>query len=458
MFEVLIAAPASGSGKTAVTCALLAALSKWGLSPCAFKCGPDYIDPMFHRTVLGVESHNLDLFLCEKDRLQTLYTRFRTGHQAVVCEGVMGFYDGVGMTDRASAWEIASLLKLPVLLVVRPKGVSLTLAAQIKGFCQFRPDSRIAGIFLNDCSPMLFASLAPMLERETGLPVVGYLPHMEEAAFESRHLGLYTAGEIDGLQQRIEVLACKLEETTDMGRLLALFSRDTDIADSSISPVKPVVRIGIAQDEAFCFTYAESLSALTDAGAELIPFSPMRDTVLPENLGGLYLPGGYPELYARELSENTALRQQICKAVTDGLPTVAECGGFLYLGQQLEDSQGISYPMAGVLPGTARRQQRLVRFGYTTLIARQDSLLFEKGEQIPVHEFHYWDSTHNGEDFEAIKPVTGKSWTCGFAGPSLYAAFPHLYLGGNTRLAERFVKAAAVYAARCSAREDKKEE
>ena len=187
MVELLLAAPASGSGKTAVTCALLAALAKRGLSPCAFKCGPDYIDPMFHRSVLGVESHNLDLFLCGEERLRALYECHLSGHGAAVCEGVMGFYDGVGgSTTQASAWHVASTLELPVLLVIRPKGASLTLAAQIQGLCSFRENSRIQGVFLNDCSPMLFGSVAPMLERETGLPVLGYLPHMEEAAFESR--------------------------------------------------------------------------------------------------------------------------------------------------------------------------------------------------------------------------------------------------------------------------------
>lgn len=225
MIEFMIAAPASGSGKTAVTCGLLALLAKKGYNPCAFKCGPDYIDPMFHRSVLGVESHNLDLFLCGEERMRNLYTRYSSGHGAAVSEGVMGFYDGVGgSTDRASAWHVADTLGLPVLLVIRPKGASLTISALIKGLCSFRKDSHIKGIFLNDCSPMLYASLAPMLEKETGLPVLGYLPHMEEAAFESRHLGLYTAGEIDGLVHRIDCLADKMEQTVDLSRLLSLFS------------------------------------------------------------------------------------------------------------------------------------------------------------------------------------------------------------------------------------------
>lgn len=443
MVELLLAAPASGSGKTAVTCALLAAFAKRGLSPCAFKCGPDYIDPMFHRSVLGVESHNLDLFLCGEDRLRALYERHLSGHGAAVCEGAMGFFDGVGgSTTEASAWHVADTLELPVLLVVRPKGASLTLAAQIKGLCSFRQPGRIRGVFLNDCSAMQFGSLAPMLEKETGLPVLGYLPHMEEAVFESRHLGLYTAGEIEGLKQRIDVLAEKLEETTDMERLLGLFAgRERENTFKPIeAPVK--TRIAVAWDEAFCFTYAETLDVFRDAGAELLEFSPLHDTDLPEKIGGLYLPGGYPELYARELSRNEAMRTAIRRAIQDGLPTVAECGGFLYLGRSLEDESGTAYPMAGLLPGDGIKKEKLVRFGYAQLTAKSDSLLFAEGEQIPVHEFHYWDSDENGESFNARKPVSGRSWQCGFGEKNLYAAFPHLYFWGNPRWGERFVEAA----------------
>lgn len=446
MIELLVAAPASGSGKTAVTCGLLAALAKRGLSPCAFKCGPDYIDPMFHRSVLGVESHNLDLFLCGEQRLRELYERHASGHGAVVCEGVMGFYDGVGgSTTQASPWHLASVLDLPVLLVVRPKGSSLTLAAQIKGLYDFRENSRIRGLFLNDCSPMLFRSLAPMLEQETGLPVLGYLPHMEEAAIESRHLGLYTAGEIQGLRQRVDVLAQKLEETADLDLLLKLFGGRERKYVPKPAPVAVTARIAVARDKAFCFLYEETLEALRDAGAELVEFSPLADSALPEGISGLYLPGGYPELYAAQLSQNQAMRDAVKQAVLRSLPTVAECGGFLYLGQSLEDGTGIPYPMVGVLPGNGMKGERLVRFGYAHVTAKEDSLLFSKGESVPVHEFHYWDSTQNGEDFQVEKPVSGRSWQGGFGTKSLYAGFPHLYFWGEPRLGERFVEAAAGY-------------
>lgn len=208
MIQFLVAAPCSGSGKTTLTCALLAALKRRGQAPCSFKSGPDYIDPMFHRAVLGVESHNLDLFFSAPETVRALYAQAAAGHGAAVCEGAMGFYDGLGgVSDTASAWHLADTLGLPVLLVVQPRGASLTLAAQINGLKQFRTPSHLAGILLNDCAPHLYALLAPMLERETGLPVLGYLPHLPDAALESRHLGLKTAGEIADLQQKISRMA-----------------------------------------------------------------------------------------------------------------------------------------------------------------------------------------------------------------------------------------------------------
>ena len=443
MIEVLLAAPASGSGKTAVTCALLRALQRRGLQPCAFKCGPDYIDPMFHRAMLGVPSHNLDLFLAQPQTVRTLYEAACRNHGAAVCEGVMGFYDGVGgVTTQASAWQVADTLNLPVLLVVRPKGASLTLAAQIRGLQAFRTPSHLAGILLNDCTPMLADSLAPMLERETGLPVLGCLPHLPEAVLESRHLGLYTAAEIENLTARLDQMATALEENADLDRLLRLCERPSRSVPPSTPQAPSTVPIAVAKDEAFCFTYAETLEVLRQYGGEPVFFSPLHDSALPDAIGGLYLPGGYPELYAKALAKNTAMRASIRHAVENGLPTVAECGGFLYLCQTLQDAQGQHWPMAGVLPGDGVQTQRLVRFGYAELTAETDSLLFRAGEQIPVHEFHYWDCTQNGTAFGVRKPITGRTWRCGFATPTLYAAFPHLYFAGRPQLAERFVKAA----------------
>ena len=472
MMQFVIAAPRSGSGKTTVTCAMLAALKKRGADPCAFKSGPDYIDPMFHRSVLGVESHNLDLYLSSPLVVQNLYAHYAAGHGAVVCEGAMGFYDGQGLTTRASAWELADALDLPVLLAIQPKGASVTLAAEIQGLVHFRQESHIAGILLNDCSEKLFRMLKPLLETETGLPVLGYLPHLPQAVVESRHLGLKTAGEINDLQQKIGLLADALEANLDWAKLEELTDLPTPeppspallkfcglylstYLDSTPTPwpglpvfpgykrKKASVRIAVAQDEAFCFTYAETLDCLRTAGAELVFFSPVHDAALPEGICGLYLPGGYPELYARQLSGNQSMLAAIRDAVQGGLPTVAECGGFLYLGQTLEDADGTVWPMAGVLPGSGVKKGRLVRFGYADMAAKADSLLFHAGEHLYIHEFHHWDSTDNGTAFSVLK--NGEmQWECSFATESLYAGFPHLYWAG-TPLPRRFVSGAMYY-------------
>ena len=445
MIQFLLAAPRSGSGKTTMTCALLMALKRRGCAPCAFKSGPDYIDPMFHRAVLGVESRNLDLFFSAPETVRTLYARGAAGHGAAVCEGAMGFYDGLGgVSDRASAWHLADTLGLPVLLVVEPKGQSLTLAAELNGLVNFRTPSHIAGILLNNCTARMHALLAPMLEKETGLPVLGFLPKLPEAVIGSRHLGLYTAAEVENLQQKLALLADAVEEHIDWPRLLALCEKEPPALPVEPETPPARVRIAVAQDEAFCFTYAETLEAFRDAGAEVVFFSPLRDTALPENIGGLYLPGGYPELHARELSGNTSLLREIKRKIESGLPTAAECGGFLYLGQSLTDAEGQSWPMAGVLPGEAKDAGRLVRFGYAALSADSDSLLFRAGESFPIHEFHHWDSTANGTALAAKKPVGAAAWRCGFVNEHFYAGFPHLYWAG-TPLPQRFAAAAENY-------------
>lgn len=445
MIQFLLAAPRSGSGKTTMTCALLMALKRRGCAPCAFKSGPDYIDPMFHRAVLGVESRSLDLFFSAPETVRTLYAKGAAGHSAAVCEGAMGFYDGLGgVSDRASAWHLADTLGLPVLLVAEPKGQSLTLAAELNGLVNFRTPSHIAGILLNNCTARMHALLAPMLEKETGLPVLGFLPKLPEAVIGSRHLGLYTAAEVENLQQKLALLADAAEEHIDWPRLLALCEKEPPALPVQPETPPARVRIAVAQDEAFCFTYAETLEAFRDAGAEVVFFSPLRDTALPENIGGLYLPGGYPELHARELSENTSLLREIKQKIESGLPTAAECGGFLYLGQSLTDAEGQSWPMAGVLPGEAKDAGRLVRFGYAALSADSDSLLFRAGESFPIHEFHHWDSTANGTALAAKKPVGGAEWRCGFVNEHFYAGFPHLYWAG-TPLPQRFAAAAENY-------------
>ena len=271
---------------------------------------------------------------------------------------------------------------------------------------------------------------------------MGYLPFLPGAAIESRHLGLKTAAEIANLQARLKLLADAAQSSIDWPLLQRLFDRPASAA-APPAAVPPRVRLAVARDAAFCFTYAETLEALHENGAELCFFSPLQDTALPPDIGGLYLPGGYPELYAAELAANAPMRAALKAAVENGLPTAAECGGFLYLGQTLEDADGTPHLMAGVLPGQGVKTGRLVRFGYATLTAQADSMLFAAGEQFPAHEFHHWDSTQNGTALTAAK-ANGRQWACGFANAHLYAGFPHLYWAG-TPLAQRFAAAAERY-------------
>ncbi|MBQ6987202.1 MAG: cobyrinic acid a,c-diamide synthase, partial [Oscillibacter sp.] len=263
--------------------------------------------------------------------------------------------------------------------------------------------------------------------------------------FPSRHLGLYTAAEIGDLRERLQVLSDALEANADLSRLFALCDGATP--EVTPRPARGVsgIRIAVARDEAFCFAYPETLEILEDYGAELVFFSPLRDAAPPDDIAGLYLPGGYPELYARGLSDNVTMREGIAEAVRDGMPTVAECGGFLYLSETLQDTDGVSRPMAGVLPGEGFPCGKSVRFGYGALSADADSMLFRAGEAVHVHEFHHWDSTRPGDALRIEKPVSGCRWRCGFVGDTLYAGFPHLYFWGRPELARRFTDAARRY-------------
>ncbi len=452
----LISAPSSGSGKTVVTLVLLAMLKRKGYAPAAFKAGPDYIDPMYHRAVTGEASHNLDTYLADEQTVETVFEKYSTGHDISVVEGAMGYYDGIGgsSTD-ASAYDVARLLGLPVILVVTSKGTALTDAAVIKGMKEFRPDSGIHGVILNKCSRNLYERMKPVLEKEAGIPVLGYLPSNADADFPSRHLGLCTAGEISDLQERIERLVALAEGTIDTEKILgmtrscdleynAYLSEDVRIDD----PLRPL--IAVASDEAFCFTYDESTDLLKEMGADISFFSPLHDIKLPEGADALYLPGGYPELYLEKLSGNESMLNEIRLAAKDHMPIVAECGGYMYLCRGIMDDDGRCYKMAGLLPGILKKTSGLVRFGYASLQANEESLLFEKGDSIRIHSFHHFDPVSSEDDergdaFSFWKASDKSEWKEGFAGSSLYAAFPHIYFPGCRKAVQRMIRAAIAF-------------
>lgn len=292
---------------------------------------------------------------------------------------------------------------------------------------------------------MLYRSLKPMLESETGLPVLGFLPHLEDAQFESRHLGLVTAAEDPDLARKLDLLADAAEAHIDLDALLALGDVPGNVPEHFVTFLAPTLRIAVASDEAFCFCYDETFDAFREAGMEPVPFSPLRDDRLPEDIDALYLPGGYPELHAEALAANEPMKQDIWEAVRNGLPTVAECGGFLYLGQNLTTPEGETFPMVGVLPGTAEKTDRPVRFGYAALTSNETTLVAPAGTPVRVHNFHYYESTERGGAYLATKPVSERTYETGFGTETLYAGFPHLYFAGDTNLCTRITTAAKHY-------------
>lgn len=443
--RIMLAAPKSGSGKTLLTCGLLEVLRRRGLNPIACKCGPDYIDPMFHRYVLGIPGRNLDSFFMPAEGVRKVLVDAVREEQAeiAVLEGVMGYYDGLGGTETsASSWEIAEITDTPAILVLDCKGASLSAAAMASGFLHFRKKSHIAGVILNRVSSMYYERLAAAVEEASGLPVLGYLPESEEYRMESRHLGLFLPGEIDRLRERIGRLADQMEKSIAVERVLEVAgmlplrieNKEKEKAENESMEAESIakfpacqeqkvtsrVRIGVARDEAFCFYYQENFRLLEQMGAELVYFSPLRDKKIPNRVDGLLFGGGYPENYARELAENAAMRESIRRSIAAGMPFLAECGGFLYLHRTLEGSDGKHWEMAGVYPFDAYRTNRLRRFGYVRLLT-------SSGQEIHGHEFHYWESEDPGTDWEAVKPTGNRSWRCIHEKGGQIGGFPHLY-------------------------------
>lgn len=448
--RIMVAAPASGSGKTLVTCGLLRAFAARGMAPIAFKCGPDYIDPAFHRAVVGVPSSNLDLFFTGEARARSLMARAASdaGSDIAVVEGVMGFYDGLSCeSDEASSYHVSRATSTPAVLVVDARGAALSVAATVAGFARFRPDARVVGAILNRCAPAVASRIAPAVEREAHVPVLGCLPADERFALESRRLGLVMPAEQARLAQTVDAIAAQLEETVDIDRLIGLASAAPDLAegpfrlDPVIAPGAPAPAIAVAEDEAFCFCYRENLRALEDLGAKVVPFSPLRDRGLPAGACGLYLVGGYPELHAGRLSGNAAMRASVREAVASGMPVLAECGGFMYLQRELAGADGRTWPMVGALPGSCRDTGRLSHFGYVTLTAREGCALLPEGARARAHEFHYWHSTDEGASWRAAKPASARGWDCGVARGNIMAGFPHVYFPGEPDIARRLVRA-----------------
>lgn len=455
MAGFMITAASSGSGKTMITCGLLELFKRKGLNPLACKCGPDYIDGLFHKQVLELEGMNLDSYFEAPEELRDKYSCLSKGHLPVV-EGVMGYFDGLGgSTTRASSWEVAHILDLPAVLVVDARGASVSLAALIKGFLEFeRPmGSQIKAVIFNRMSPMLYPRIRELVERETGIRAAGFVPELDFLKVGSRHLGLVLPEEIAGLREQMNRLGKCLEETIDWEFLAELGAekeeRDALEEENTEASCKAAFRfrLGIAMDEAFCFYYQDNLRLLERLGGELVYFSPIHDRSLPEQLDGLILGGGYPELYCEALSLNESMREAVKKAAEGGLPVLGECGGYLYLLEELEAEDGRIWPMTGVLKGKGYKKGKNSRFGYIGVEAEKDSLYLKPGEQIRGHEFHYWDCEVLEEEWvmRAKKPVGNRSWPCMRIKNQVMAGFPHLFYPSCPAFAARFAEACVRY-------------
>ncbi len=440
--RLMLAAASSGSGKTTIACAILQALTRMGEHPVSFKCGPDYIDPMFHRQVLGVPSRNLDLFFSDEATAAYLLQKNSENFSLAFIEGVMGYYDGIATTTEASSWQLAKATQTPVVLVLNCKGMSVSIAAQLGGYLSYQPDSQIKGVILNQVSKSIYPEIKALIEQRYDVAVCGYMPKMSDCSLESRHLGLVTAEEIGDLQQRLEKLGEQAMQTIDLPLLLKIAAQAPALAVPAVqlpAPNPTPLRIGVARDKAFSFYYADNLELLEQLGAQLVEFSPLHDPQLPDDLDGLLLGGGYPELYADTLSQNRTLMAQIKASLQNGLPCIAECGGFQYLCEQLEGADSKSYPMVGFLPGSSFRTPSLRRFGYVRLTAQKDNLLCKKGEGFAAHEVHYWDSQHCGNGCIAQKPCRRSSWECVVCDENFWAGYPHLYFYANVQMAKNFL-------------------
>lgn len=475
--RIMIAGTGSGCGKTTMVCGLLRALQKKGITPAAFKCGPDYIDPLYHREVLGIESRNLDSFFMTREVLLEDLKKGSENAEISIIEGVMGYYDGLGTGTRYSSAEIAELTGTPVIIILDAGGRSISAIAELRGFLQFRPEGkRIRGVIFNRLPAKLYPRMAALAEAE-GVKPCGYLAKNAVKSWESRHLGLVTPSERPDFCAEADLLAERIGETVDLETVIALAKKADPVGDGACgrmtgpkakadpekteAPVaapenttgqmQNAVRksdpeeapvIALARDEAFCFYYTENEEYLRSAGFCIVPFSPVHDKGLPE-CDGLILPGGYPENEAEALSENASMRESIREAIGKGLPTIAECGGFLYLHRELIDVKGRHYAMAGFLRQTCRYAGFQKNFGYVKLRTETDGLFGAAGEVGRGHEFHYFTSEvieeSAGTNVLCEKPDGSGSWRGGIMTASLYAGFPHLFLPGS-RAGEHFMK------------------
>ena len=447
---IVIAGVRSGVGKTTIATGIMGALTRRGYKVQPFKAGPDYIDPSYHKLACGVPSRNLDTWLLSHDTVRELFQRASGHRQISVVEGVMGVFDGhSSLSEEGSTAELAKLLGAPVILVADASKVARSVAAEVMGYQRFDPDLNVAGVILNGVGgPRHLEFCQPQIEATTGLPVLGYLPRREDLVQPERHLGLIPTVEGSVARQWYDTLIAQIEETIDVDRLIALSGDANPIEAPRVAfPAEPQpkrARIGIAQDMAFSFYYQDSLDLLEAWGAELAPFSPLEDAALPDGIGGLYLGGGFPEMFAKELSENKPMHAAIRDAVARGVPVYAECGGLMYLGESLSNLDGEFHPMIGAIPAVSSMSQKRLTLGYREVESVTDGPLLAKGQRVRAHEFH-WSVLEQAPDLDksVYRILDQNGRADGFHVGSVWASYVHIHLGSHPSLARRFVEVCA---------------
>ncbi|MCS7260984.1 MAG: cobyrinate a,c-diamide synthase [Anaerolineae bacterium] len=448
--RLVVAAPASGSGKSTIASGLMAALRAAGAVVQGFKVGPDYIDPGYHTAATGRPSRNLDTWMIPADAVLDSFARAVTGAHIAVIEGVMGLFDGYhGRGEEGSTAEIAKLLRAPVVLVLDVAKMARSAAAMALGYHLYDPDLRLAGVICNNVASARHAQWVREAVEGTGIPVLGCIPRSATLHIPERHLGLYTAVERQAaVEAFLRDAAALIRQEVDLERVQAIARTAPPLHVPTVSapasvPVEAGVRVAVAYDEAFCFYYEDNFDLLRQLGASLVFFSPLRSAALPEGISGLYLGGGYPELYAAQLAENRPLLEAIRAAAEADMPIYAECGGLMLLTASITDHQNRTYPMAGVLPGRTQMRSRLV-MGYRIATARRSTLLQPEGAQVRGHEFHYsdWvdlpDAIPFAYDAIALQGETPRPE--GFARGNLLASYIHLHFATRPEMVTRWLE------------------
>lgn len=459
----LIAAPQSGSGKTTVCLAILAGLLRRGLQVAPFKCGPDFIDPGYHRQAAGRVSINLDGWMCPESFVRETFRLHAADADLAVIEAVMGLFDGLGSSSmEGSSAQIAAITGAPVVLVVNARGMAASAAALVKGFAEFEPRVRLAGVIFNNVGSVTHGQLLrqAMVESLPEIRVFGCIPRDEALAIPSRHLGLVTVEDNPLQPDYLERLADLAEQHLDLAGLAGLqispgnpFPKGEE--EHTLSFCKDVsgmispVRIAVARDAAFCFVYEDNLRLLREAGAEVVPFSPLADSALPDGVSGIYLPGGYPELFCERLAANGSMLQAIRTAVEQDIPLYAECGGFIYLTKGMADADGLPLAnFAGVFPVRACMLPKRKALGYRQVEVMSDSVIAVAGESARGHEFHYSEISPMPEPVERTYRVTRKGTELGAEGyryRNCLASYVHLHFGSSPQIAPTFVAACRAY-------------